>query len=586
TAMTTSLLTEFTKKDLIRVLDAVRGKKGLVIDTTCSGPLSLVAEFTLLKEHGTEKVYHLEDRVFETECKSLLYMTRPVIEQMKWIANQVRHHPEIEHHVYFVPKRTLICERVLEEEGVLGDLHLGEFYLDLIQLESDVYSLETNNSFKSIYIDGDPTVLNSLGQAIMKLQILTGFIPKVLGKGDHAKFLFNSLLKYRNQFLVDNGKDTLIQPEFDSMILLDRNVDLLSLMRTQLTYEGLIDEIFGIHSSFVELEPSFFSNQQATSAKAKKVLLNGQDQVFQQLRDHSFEMVGDVLSEIALRLQSEEDQRHQAKTAPQLKEFAAKLGGLQQQRQSLSVHQKIYDYMLKYCGSPVTDRLWKTEEQIATRQTDAQFFDYIDDLISRNTNYQIVLRQLALYSLTLGGIKSKNYDQIRLDMAQAYGYQHILTFQNMEKAGLIKKSDGTKSPYGGIMRGLRLINDYHSSLNNQDISYIFAGFAPISVRLVQFATTHLDPKQENPPKASWKGHEEVLKLLPGDLFEETIPTKGEKGFRKNQADQTPSTLVVFIGGCTLAEISALRTLGTLSGRKYCILTTGITSGNKLINQLS
>ena len=36
-------------------------------------------------------------------------------------------------------------------------------------------------------------------------------------------------------------------PAIDTLILLDRTVDLVTPLSTQLTYEGLIDEIYGIH---------------------------------------------------------------------------------------------------------------------------------------------------------------------------------------------------------------------------------------------------------------------------------------------------------------------------------------------------
>lgn len=37
-----------------------------------------------------------------------------------------------------------------------------------------------------------------------------------------------------------------LPPQIDAVILLDRSVDLITPLSTQLTYEGLIDEIFGI----------------------------------------------------------------------------------------------------------------------------------------------------------------------------------------------------------------------------------------------------------------------------------------------------------------------------------------------------
>ena len=40
-----------------------------------------------------------------------------------------------------------------------------------------------------------------------------------------------------------------VSPQIDCLLLIDRNVDLLTPLCTQLTYEGLIDEIYGIHNS-------------------------------------------------------------------------------------------------------------------------------------------------------------------------------------------------------------------------------------------------------------------------------------------------------------------------------------------------
>jgi hypothetical protein len=45
------------------------------------------------------------------------------------------------------------------------------------------------------------------------------------------------------------GSQNSVFPVFDNLLLLDRNVDLLTPLASQLTYEGLIDEIYGIQNS-------------------------------------------------------------------------------------------------------------------------------------------------------------------------------------------------------------------------------------------------------------------------------------------------------------------------------------------------
>lgn len=45
------------------------------------------------------------------------------------------------------------------------------------------------------------------------------------------------------------GQEPNITPQIDNLLILDRNVDLLTPLMSQLTYEGLIDEIFNINNS-------------------------------------------------------------------------------------------------------------------------------------------------------------------------------------------------------------------------------------------------------------------------------------------------------------------------------------------------
>lgn len=55
--------------------------------------------------------------------------------------------------LYFVPERTMICERVLEEEGVKGDITIGDYAMDWIPCEDDLISMELDPStWKEIYL--------------------------------------------------------------------------------------------------------------------------------------------------------------------------------------------------------------------------------------------------------------------------------------------------------------------------------------------------------------------------------------------------------------------------------------------------
>jgi len=55
------------------------------------GPLGLIFEASLLKEHGVDKIYQLLPEPLHTDNKNILYLVRPTTENMELIAEQVRH---------------------------------------------------------------------------------------------------------------------------------------------------------------------------------------------------------------------------------------------------------------------------------------------------------------------------------------------------------------------------------------------------------------------------------------------------------------------------------------------------------------
>ena len=60
-----------------------------------------------------------------------------------------------------------------------------------------------------------------------------------------------------------------VSSQIDSLLLIDREVDLLTPLFTQLTYEGLIDELYGIQNSKSDY-PQETSNFHPTNSQHTK----------------------------------------------------------------------------------------------------------------------------------------------------------------------------------------------------------------------------------------------------------------------------------------------------------------------------
>ncbi len=190
----------FVRESLIKLLDdRVPGIKALVLDPKLSGPLSLVAEFSLLKDRGVDKIYHLEEGpIIATPCEKIIYLTRAKASLMKTIAKQIKglesdqSQTRRQYFICVVPRRSIVCERVLEDEGVFGSVQIDEFAFDWVPLEQDLYSLEWENSFADLFLRKNEECLFVLARALAKFQGILGTPQKISGRGEFSKVRYIS----------------------------------------------------------------------------------------------------------------------------------------------------------------------------------------------------------------------------------------------------------------------------------------------------------------------------------------------------------------------------------------------------------
>src|ERR1700761_6309636 len=93
----------------------------------------------------------------------------------------------------------------------------------------------------------------------MHIQQRHGLFPRILGKGDNARKLANLLLRGRKELDADEAATqytSLPSTSIEQLIIIDREVDFATVLLTQLTYEGLIDELVGIKHNRAEVDSS------------------------------------------------------------------------------------------------------------------------------------------------------------------------------------------------------------------------------------------------------------------------------------------------------------------------------------------
>ncbi|GAA6038956.1 hypothetical protein JCM8097_000593 [Rhodosporidiobolus ruineniae] len=608
---------------LQKQLDTIVGPKTLVLTPGLAGPLGLVTEVGLLKNnHAVSRMFWLEPGALQQAERNVVYLCRPEVKWMRLIAEQIKAMPQSNSHIchlIVVPRMTTLCATVLSDLGVLGSLNIQELQLGLIPLERDVLSLEVDDAYKKLELDGDYTPIFDMAKALMTVQRAFGTIPRIIGKGDSARRLVDALKQLRQDLPASAPSSIpLANGTIDSLIIVDRSVDMVSALCTQLTYEGLVDEVVGIKHSNVDVDPSLLNPPTAASTstpsqssfgtlpprKRKHLLAATSDPLYAELRDKNFAVVGGVLNRTARRLNDDYEKRHQAKTPAELRQFVGQLGGLQNEHQALRLHTSLTEQIMTLTTSDEFNVALEVQQNLVAGVDLAVQENSIRDLINQEVPLRTVLRLLCLYSIVSGGIKQKTLEEFKRDILQTYGFEHLPLLLYLQQLNLLVRPPPSsrstpKPPFVGSRKPLRLIVDDVDEQNPHDMSYVFSGYAPLSVRLVQYAlgggggskfangagagggASSAGPEGLN----GWRGLEDVIKALPGETVDEW--QKVDEGLqRRATPGELPTTLVCFLGGVTFAEISALRLLNRQTpARHLLVVTTDTVTGGTLLTSL-
>ncbi|XP_044212448.1 vacuolar protein sorting-associated protein 33B [Thunnus albacares] len=596
-----SLLKRLARDQLIYLLEQLPGKKDLFIEADLMSPLDRIANVSTLKQHEVDKLYKVEYKPIISTSDQLCFLIRPRIKTVKWIcdvANADKAAGKFRRYkIIFTPQKFYACEAVLEEQGIYGDVTTDEWAFYLLPLDDDIISLELPEFFRDNFLAGDQRWVRTAGSALHLLHSLYGPFSKVYGIGRYSKMAYES---WREQ--IEEGEQKPQHAEIGNVFLIDRDVDFVTPLCSQVVYEGLVDDIFRIKCGCVEFGPEVTSSE-----KSLKVMLNSQDKVFNEIRNEHFSNVFSFLSQKARNLQTAYDKRR-GMDIKQMKTFVSEeLKGLKQEHRLLSLHIGASESIMKKKTKQDFQELLKTEHSLLEGFEIRECISFIEEHINRQVSMIESLRLLCLLSITENGLLPKDYRSLKAQYLQSYGIDHLLTFANLRQLGLLVEqqpgetltvmetkvgklvNDKTagkltdafsslakKSNFRALSRKLNLVpkSDEEYDLRvPRDMAYIFSGaYVPLSCKLIEQVLE----------RDGWTGLDEVTRLLNGHEF---AVTGGSGADSKAKNDAQRIILVMFLGGCTFSEISALRFLGREKGYKFIVVTTAITNSSRLLEAL-
>jgi vacuolar protein sorting-associated protein 33A len=535
------------------------------------------------------------------------------------------------HRILYLPHASAMIYKILSSAGLIGPnstnpITVHSLPLDLFPVEPDVLTMEFPDALRELHVEGTPSaMITQIARSLLKLQDIVGTVPRIQSYGVAAEQVVRKMLDLAvDEHCAVNPASmpevTLPSETVAALVVMDRKIDMVTPLLTPLTYEGLLDDVVGIDYGFLNIDVDILNPPEETSGSDEKELkrliwkdsiavpveklvslaINESDSMFGEIRNQHVEQFGTYLQNQAKSMQATQKdfkETGKQKELSELHKFVKQLPGFKQKFQSLSTHIHLAE-LVKYTSE---DAMFRERWQMERTMLEGDMcLDELDDLVAMSYHPYRFLRLLCLQSICKNGINSSRYDSLRKDVVQTYGYEFLSLLMNLEKAGLLRRKEAflgmdKASAFSKVKDLLVLINAEVDTVEPDDISYVSSGYAPMTVRVLQSAVT------------GWKnGRDDILREIPGrfiDIVQQSPPEDLTTTMQRavstgvTYGSLAPTSLsrigkkqvliVVYIGGITYMEMTALRFLSKRSNFPYHIIcvTTSILNGNTLLQSL-
>ena len=544
-------------------------EKLIILAKPCLPQLNYITKFDKVQKRKVKKIEILNEKTSETfdNTPLIIYIIPPELKYLKIIETHLlktKNKLKKQFHLIFVPQITNECLSFFKASQLKLYFKLDNLNIDMYFLDRDLLSLEDHYAFYNLYVKEDLNLISILSKCIIKYEAIFGKIKYKYYKGSYAKKLNQLIINEEETLSLENNNNN---PETLGCIILDRSADMITPFCTNFIYEGLIDDNFGINFNSIKISSKILEKEKEETIK---IDLSENDKFYSKIKDYNFAKIRAYLpNRLQEHSQILEEGKKKMDDMKKIQENLEKVKMIKEERNSLTTHINLADYIAQKQKEPNTKNYLVMEQSILAGDITYKTFDFIDNELTKKSEEFNLLKILCLISGLQNGIKTKIYEQIKREFLQIYGFQELFLWNNLEKANILKSPDGS-SYYNDIDKKLKLIYEDVDLNEPNDISYSYSGYAPISIRLIEKAITK-----------GWKSIEDVLSKLPGEY---RFP-KDESEVLKESKD-VKYFLIVFIGGITYGELSAIRYLNKkYKNKKFIVLTTGMINYKKIMNNL-
>lgn len=597
-----ALLKVMQHLEFTNILNLSQLPKVFIVDEDIENPLSSYIISILTDKKTGEKTidtfkitqfFLLSDACIEQKNHHYIYLFRPTfknVQNLTKIFTEAKTGKTTEslqrksdgniHTIYFVPNHDSLMKQTIRNSSYYYTRinYIGKCNLNIFPVSNKLLTMENPKILKMLVDnDQDLSPLQGIVRAISYLEKIYGKIPNIQDFGRNAEKLYRMIIK-RDEAKKFNNKNKIERDEaeklkhktkieqeksekeknvekikkhvtFARMILIDREMDLITPCLTPSSFEGLIDDIIGISGNIINIEKKYISKEiyqylrisgETPESTKIRFSLDNNKKIFSFLKDQHVSIDAEnEFSDLDIKFNSIREMHKRTaakiielsedKSAGLLKKAIKLVGANNKSKNATLAYSNVKSCLIKKYDSEFFDH----ETNILLKKDREKTLKYIETLIQEKKPITKVLRLLSLYFQVYRTIKPNFLETISKSMSEAYGDSSRLALKRLAKLGMLSSADFVEkcSKYH-LIEGKKEVNP--------GIFYPYKGYVPLSCRYI----------------------EQILKL---EMLE---PCEG-------------LDLVVFIGGVTRAEVAALKNLS----KKIVVLTTSLINGNSFMENL-
>ena len=490
-------------------------------------------------------------------------------------------------HLVFVPGETHDAISRLLATQTINYFIIDSLNFDLIPIDIDLLSLENDNSLKEIYIDNNLTPIDNLATGLVKFENCFGKIKYKYIKGDLAQ-IFCQRLEEKEKDMGLNNSDEIL-----GMIVLDRSVDFLTLMSSNYTFEGLIDEKIGINLGKMKIKETILkegvSKEPLTGNKLITYGLTSNTNLFYcSVRCmHYLDVNRFIISIREYYKKLTNANKNKSKNLPiaKITELTKDINEFMAIKDKLVMLENILNFVIESIQRSNYIKYVEKEQIMLAGNLPENIYNFYEEHLCEKRDLTSLIKLLIIENLTQNGIK--DYQNLKREILNIYGYQYLFLFRDLEAIGWLKEKiflgnllnihkNIIEFNHNQLNEKLGLVNFNYDPKNIEDCSYVFGGYCPLSLRLIELAV-----------QGKWNKYMDILKKLPGYV---TCP-KNENVITDPENNEN-IIAIIFLGGVTYSEIEGIRYLNRKFNEEYLnkkrnkkiqfvILTTGILNAKKI-----